>query len=228
MTFGQQILNFYDGLELPLDLPDQVSGMQPWKTNEARSLMSAFYKKYYNDHNPRTLLMGINPGRLGSGITGIPFTDPLVLEQYCGLENQFSKKRELSSAFVFMLVEALGGPEVFYGNFYISAISPIGFLKVGKNMNYYDSTELFATLETFMVECLQAQAQFPLNTQMAFSVGKGKNFTYFKRLNDRLKIFENLGELPHPRWLMQYRRKHLRQHLSDCVQQLTPFIQNGR
>ena len=49
----------------------------------------------------RHLLLGINPGRFGGGVTGIPFTDPIRLQNVCGIENNFEKKQELSSVFIY-------------------------------------------------------------------------------------------------------------------------------
>ena len=33
------------------------------------------------------------------------------------------------------------------------------------------------------------------------------SYKYFKNLNDREKFFEEIIPLPHPRWVMQYKRK---------------------
>ncbi len=41
----------------------------------------------------RYLILGINPGRFGGGITGIPFTDPIRLQNICGIENDFQKNK---------------------------------------------------------------------------------------------------------------------------------------
>ena len=94
-----------------------------------RKPANSFYTKYYSDNNKRILLLGINPGRFGGGVTGIPFTDPVRLEKVCGIKNDFQKKQELSSVFIYEMIEAYGGAEKFYKQFYISAVSPLGFVK---------------------------------------------------------------------------------------------------
>ncbi|MFI5224347.1 MAG: DUF4918 domain-containing protein, partial [Nitrospirales bacterium] len=66
------------------------------------------------------LILGINPGRLGAGLTGIPFTDPLKLQNICGIENTLPKKAELSADFIYTMISAFGGPEAFYKKFYFS------------------------------------------------------------------------------------------------------------
>ena len=48
----------------------------------------------------------------------------------------------------------------------------------------------------------------------AYMLGKGKNFKYFKKLNDRFQWYEEVIALPHPRWVMQYRYK-MRYELMD-------------
>ncbi len=58
--------------------------MNPFKENpDALAISSAFYKKYYDDHRMRRLILGINPGRFGAGVTGIPFTDTKRLTEKC-------------------------------------------------------------------------------------------------------------------------------------------------
>ena len=81
---------------------------------------SDFYEKYYNDNNERYAFFGINPGRFGGGVTGIPFTDPIRLEKICGIPNDFEKKQELSSVFIYDMIDAFGGAAKFYKRFYIS------------------------------------------------------------------------------------------------------------
>ena len=67
--------------------------------------LTAFYQKYYTDSQPRNFMFGINPGRFGAGITGVPFTDPVRLETECGIQNDFPKKQELSAQFVWMFIQ---------------------------------------------------------------------------------------------------------------------------
>ncbi len=38
-------------------------------------IITKFYEKYISPHNPKIVICGINPGRLGAGKTGIPFLD---------------------------------------------------------------------------------------------------------------------------------------------------------
>ena len=72
---------------------------------------------------------------VGAGVTGIPFTDPLCLEQNCGIQNPFDKRPELSSDFIYRFISAYGSAESFYSKFLISSLCPLGFVRNGKNLN---------------------------------------------------------------------------------------------
>src|SRR5450432_1175034 len=125
MPLSDKILLFLKNLDLKVELPTGVEVMNPFKEKARFNLCNKFYKKYYNDNNPRNLILGINPGRFGGGMTGIPFTDPVRLGSECGIENNFQKKQELSSVFIYEMIHAFGGPELFYKSFYISSMSPL-------------------------------------------------------------------------------------------------------
>ncbi len=183
--------------------------------------MHQFYHKYYNDNKPRIFLWGINPGRFGAGITGIPFTDPKALEEQCDIPNPFDKKFELSSVFIYDIIERLGGPAKFYSKFYITSLCPLGFLSEGKNYNYYDSNQLFDSVEAFMVKCINEQLSFQSHKQKwGISLGKGKNAKAFSLMNKKHGWFDEIEALPHPRWVMQYQRKNYELHLDSICQKL--------
>ena len=97
MTFADEILAFNKSLHIKSKLPDGVLVMNPFQDKTAWALSRRFYKKYYDDSIQRALILGINPGRHGGGITGVPFTDPPKLETICGISNTLQKKAELSA-----------------------------------------------------------------------------------------------------------------------------------
>ncbi len=220
MTFADRILKFYQSLEIGQKLPDGVEILNPYKNSEVMDVCTAFYKKYYNDSRGRVMILGINPGRFGAGVTGIPFTDPVRLEKNCGIKNSFDKRAELSSEFVYRLIDQMGGPDHFYSHFYLGAVSPLGFIKNGKNYNYYDSRELTHALKSFIIKSLIDQIGFGIIFKRVYVLGQGKNYDYLKMLNLDLKLFEELIPLPHPRWVMQYRRKQLNEILVETVKTL--------
>ena len=106
-TFSYKAFNFFTNLNHPQNLPGDVTTMNPYENKETQNVISQFYKKYFNDNSKRIFIVGINPGRFGGGITGIAFTDPINLDEYCGIKNAFDKKQELSSKFVYKLIEPL-------------------------------------------------------------------------------------------------------------------------
>ncbi|MEP6794154.1 MAG: uracil-DNA glycosylase family protein [Saprospiraceae bacterium] len=168
--------------------------------------MTLFYHKYYNDVKKRTFILGINPGRFGAGITGIPFTDPIRLESL-GIENSFQKRQELSSVFIYDMIRDHGGPEIFYTEYYIASLSPLGFVKDGRNYNYYDDRGLAEAVKPFIIQNIESQIKFGADLHKVFCLGQGKNFEFLKELNQEYKWWKEVIPLPHPRWVMQYKLK---------------------
>ncbi len=84
MTFAQKVIQFNNQLDFKGTLPPGINIMNPYKENgQASRIMNEFYTKYYNDDNKRHLILGINPGRFGSGVTGVAFTDSKRLKSVC-------------------------------------------------------------------------------------------------------------------------------------------------
>ncbi len=135
---------FLNGLKPDFKVPDHIQVMVPFENNIVREINQIFFKKFYADSSKRILILGINPGRFGAGVTGIPFTDPIRLQDVLQIKNEFPKKSELSSIFIYQMIELFGGADEFFRKFYISAVSPLGFVSGGKNINYYDDKELWS------------------------------------------------------------------------------------
>lgn len=225
MTWTENILKYHFGLKTDLPLPDAIEWLYPFEEPETRRCMTEFFGKYFDDEDSRVMLLGINPGRFGAGVTGVPFTDPLKLEEECGIPNAFDKRFELSSNFVYEFINALGGPSEFYSHFYITSICPLGFLKDSKNYNYYDSKDLQKAVMPMILENFRAHLDFGADRRIAFSIGKGKNFKFLKELNQEHGFFEKVAPLPHPRWVMQYRLKRKQEFIDEYVKSLAPFAQ---
>ncbi len=190
-------------------LPEGVELLFPYDNPETLAAMESFYSKFYADSGPRVFLFGINPGRFGAGITGVPFTDPIRLAEDCGIHNGFQKKAELSAQFVYAVAHAFGCPEAFYRYFYITSLCPLGFTKDGKNYNYYDDRLLEKAVEPYIIDHIQQQINIGALTETAVCLGEGQNFKYFQKLNEHYGFFKSIEPLPHPRWVMQYRRKQM-------------------
>ncbi len=86
-TFGENVVEFNRNLKFPGELPNGFSVLNPFFDNpETLTVMTEFYKKFYNDNLQRKFIIGINPSRHGAGVTGVPFTDTKRLENICGIE----------------------------------------------------------------------------------------------------------------------------------------------
>ena len=225
MLQSEKILAFYNNLEIPEGLPDGVEILNPFTNEKVLEFNRLFYNKYYSDQFDRTYLIGINPGRFGAGITGIPFTDPIRLQEILGVENDLDKKPELSSKYIYEVIENIGGLNSFFKSFYFTSVSPIGFVKEGKNLNYYDQKDLEEQLESFIVSSLQKQiGSIGTNLDVAFSLGQGKNFKYLDKLNQKHGFFDRIEPLPHPRWVMQYRLKRKMEFIDLYLKKLSPYL----
>ncbi len=218
--FSDKVLDFYKRMQLRIVLPKGVEVMNPFRDARSFAVTRQFYERFYNDHLQREIILGINPGRFGGGVTGIPFTDPINLELHCGIKNDFPKKPELSSTFIYQMIDAFGGPELFYGRYFISALSPLGFVKDGKNLNYYDLKDLHTTVEPFIIRCIRKQLDFGISRKRCFCLGEGENFRYLQKLNNQFNFFGEIRPLPHPRFIMQYKRKQLHAYVDRYVHEL--------
>lgn len=210
-SFAERIISFLAGLDFRGALPDGVSIMNPYRDNpEVFATAAKFYRKYYDDNRQRRLILGINPGRFGAGVTGIPFTDTIRLQKICGLSVPGLRTHETSSVFIYEMIDKYGGPEKFYADFFISAVCPLGFTaksRTGRevNYNYYDSRKLTDTVHGFIVESLREQLKFGLRNDVCFCLGTGKNYSFLSKLNADYGYFGKIEPLEHPRYIMQYR-----------------------
>ena len=223
-TFGARVNKFYLSLSAP-KVPRGVHVMNPYADARTRACLEAFLAKYFNDKNERTLVIGINPGRFGSGLTGVTFTDPYALTHECGIAHQFTGQRELSADFVYRVVNALGGPAKFYRRLFMSAVCPLGFTRKGINLNYYDDIRLEKAVTPFVVHSIERHLEFPVSRDHVVVLGRGKNAKYFQRLNDEHRWFGEVHALDHPRFIMQYRRKKLDAYVAEYVQLLNDVSQ---
>jgi hypothetical protein len=204
-TFAEKAIEFYAGLQVMDTLPDDVEVLNPYKDPQVKSIVKDYFRKFYNDNKERVGILGINPGRFGAGVTGITFTDPLRLEQDCKIPNTFDKRSELSSRFVYDVIQSYGGARKFFGKFFLSAVSPLGFIKARKNLNYYDEKKLEEALKEFILNTLKMQSELGLRRDKLVCLGEGKNYKYLQKINRETGLFAEIIPLPHPRWVMQYR-----------------------
>lgn len=226
-TFAQMAIRFNQQLDFTGNLPGGIKLMNPFKDNShALEVSSRFYEKFYSDFNPRKLILGINPGRFGAGVTGIPFTDTKRLKTKCGLDWNGCETHETSSVFIYDMIGAYGGVDEFYSDYFINSVSPLGFViedKKGreKNCNYYDSKELQKSVEPFILNSLDKILQIGIKRDVCICLGNNKNFKYLKKLNERFGYFEKIIALEHPRYIMQYRLKEKEDFIRNYLEVLS-------
>jgi hypothetical protein len=222
-TFAEKVIEFNQQLEFQGELPEGIRIMNPFKENKSvLEVSSAFYKKYYDDFQDRYMILGINPGRFGGGVTGVPFTDPKRLLEKCGIPFPGPLTHEPSSVFVYNVIDAFGGTEVFYQQFYIHSICPLGFTNATQqgreiNYNYYDSKALTVAVYDFIVGSLQKQIAFGINTDVCFCFGTGKNEGFLRQLNQNHHFFRKIVALEHPRFVMQYKAKSKQDYIDKYL-----------
>ena len=246
-SLADKLISFYQSIKPPRNLPAGIDVLFPQKEKQVKELVKSFFTKYFNDDHPRHLMLGINPGRYGAGITGINFTAPKQLKEYCGIDHHLKLTSELSAEFIYEMIYEYGGVKEFYNDWFISAVCPLGFVQkpavrgvngnanflnpskgadeavrsgavLGKNMNYYDDKKLLEAVTPFIIDCLNKQVAMGFNTDKCICIGGEKNFKFLSGLNDEHKWFNEIVPLPHPRFILQYRRKqkdkYIHQYLS--------------
>lgn len=229
-TFADKVIRFNGSIEYTGSLPQGIRIMNPFREDAGiASLAATFYKKYYDDINTRHLILGINPGRFGGGVTGIPFTDTKRLVEKCGIPYDGKATHEPSSVFIYEMIDQYGGAEKFYKEFYINSICPLGFTSLGSNgkevnYNYYDSKELTNAVHDFMVENIYKQISFGINRDLCFCFGTGKNEKFLRGLNEQHQFFENIIGIEHPRFIIQYKSKHKQFYIDKYMD---AFVRKG-
>ncbi|MET0636589.1 MAG: uracil-DNA glycosylase family protein [Chitinophagaceae bacterium] len=212
MTFAQRAIRFHKNLTYTGGaLPPGIRIMNPFKENpEALRVTSEFLEKYFDDNRKRHLILGINPGRFGAGLTGIGFTDPKRLVSECHIAYHGRITHEPSSVFIYDMIKVYGGPKAFYHDFYINSPCPLGFTSIkpgGKevNYNYYDSRELIEATTPFILQSIRKLIRLGVFTDTCICLGTGKNARFLQQLNEEHRFFKTIVPLEHPRFIMQYK-----------------------
>ncbi len=200
-----------------IDLPPEIGVLDPFNGphgEEVKRIVSAFHRRFYSDDKQRVLMLGINPGRLGAGSTGLSFTDTKRCEEDLGIPVTGLRTHEPSSDFFYRVVRAAGGPAPFFGSVYVHAICPLGFVKQGPkggpiNLNYYDDKALERAMGPFVEDWLRMLTECGMRRDVVLCIGAGRNADHLNRVNERLGLFGRIIALEHPRYVMQYKARQL-------------------
>ncbi|MBO9694482.1 SMUG2 DNA glycosylase family protein [Chryseobacterium sp.] len=220
-TFADHIIEFNKSLSYTGTLPEGFEVLNPYLDNpETLTVMQKFYQKYYDDSSRRKFMIGINPSRHGAGVTGIPFTDTKRLENVCGIKMESAHTHEISSVFMYDMIEEYGGADLFYREVYINSPFPLAIVRKTKNgwlnANYYDDKELFNSVKDFMIESLKKHISLNLDTSEVFILGK-KNADFISKLNKEAKLFDTMTVLEHPRYIQQYKSKEKQLYIDKYI-----------
>jgi len=219
--FARGVHRFLTSLDLTTPMPPGFEVMDPYADPEVRKIVKAFTAKYYAGDQARVPILGINPGRFGGGVTGLSFTDPYAVTEILGINSAVRGRRELSAEFVYKVIDAYGGAATFYRDFYLSALSPLGFLRDGKNINFYDDADFASKIRPQIVQWMRRQISLGLRTDACIVLGTGKLKDYVEsRLRPDLP-FGRIEYLEHPRFIMQYRRRKLTDFIDRYVDTLS-------
>lgn len=225
-TLADKLLNLFDTVSLDhIRFPDDIGVLDPFHGAHAADVsrvVEEFHKKFYADNEPRRLMLGINPGRLGAGSTGLAFTDTQRCNSELGIPIEGLSTYEPSSDFFYRMINAAGGPRDFYSRVYVHSVCPLGFTVRKKggsevNINYYDRKELQEPLMPFIVQWLNSLLELGFNREKAYCIGTGKNYKFLSALNRQHGFFKEIFPLEHPRYVMQYRRKSMEDYIDKYV-----------
>jgi hypothetical protein len=219
-AWSDELYQFYAKLQPPPHLPNGIGWLYPQQSADVMALVQRFLFKFYSDKKERRLLLGINPGRFGAGVTGVNFTAPRQLKEDCGIDHSLKMQSELSAEFIYRMIHAYGGPELFYQHFFIGSVCPLGFVKGGKNINYYDDKELAATVEPFIIQSMEQLLRLNFSRKVCYCIGGEKNYKYLSRLNAAQGWFDTIVPLPHPRFILQYRRRQVDEYVKLYLEAL--------
>ncbi|PWN58226.1 SMUG2 DNA glycosylase family protein [Chryseobacterium viscerum] len=220
-TFADKVVQFNKNLEYLGDLPEGFQVLNPYLDHpETMEVMQKFYHKYYNDSAQRKFMIGINPSRHGAGVTGVPFTDTKRLESICGITMESAHTHEVSSVFMYDMIEEYGGADLFYKDIYINSPFPLAIVRKAKNgwlnANYYDDKKLFEAVKDFMIDSLKKHISLNLDTSEVFILGK-KNAEFISKLNKEAKLFDTMTVLEHPRYIQQYKSKEKQLYIDKYI-----------
>jgi len=221
-TFADKVVEFNRNIHYADKLPNGFQVLNPYLDNpETMKVMQSFYHKYYNDTKIRKFIIGINPSRHGAGITGVPFTDTKRLENVCGIKMHSAYSHEISSVFLYDMIQEFGSAADFYKKFYINSPFPLAIIRQNKdgkwlNANYYDDKVLFETVKDFMILSLKEHINLGLDTSEVYILGI-KNANFIQELNKETKLFERIKILEHPRYIQQYKSKEKQFYIDKYI-----------
>ena len=232
-TLADRLLDLLERTTLSPDvLPHDVQVLDPMRaenSKEVQRIVRLFHERYYTDDRPRLLMLGINPGRLGAGSTGLPFTDTKRCENDLDIAVNGFRTHEPSSDLFYRVVRRAGGAANFYRNVYVHSICPLGFVRqkangTAVNLNYYDDKDLEAAVTPFLTDWLHALVACGMRTDTVLCIGTGKNQAFLERWNAQEKLFGRIVPLEHPRYIIQYKAREMDRYIDKYLTAISDLL----
>lgn len=228
-TNSEKILTYWDNLsKIKIDSFDYYKIINPYNDcnkEQIKVITTKFYTRFYNDKKKRRLILGSNPARRASAVTGVPFEDAIHLQKETGIfiDNFYVNKS--SSNFLYDVIDEYGGCEKFYNDFYMNFVFPLGISKINSkgnevNYNYYDVKQYEERFEEYIIKSIKEILQFNIDTSICYCIGSGKNYEYLVKLNRKYNFFKEIIPLEHPRFIMQYNSKNKDLYLKKYLEAL--------
>lgn len=228
-TVADRVLQFNEQLgETALELPPGFAVINPFsgpQKRHVREVTTAFYQRFYDDHEPRRLVLGSSPARRGTAVTGVPFVDAELLKSESGTDIDGYAISRTSSGFIDEVISRCGGRERFYATFVMSFVCPLGLVKRKAkggevNANYYENKNLLESLRSFIVDTMKRQLTFGTDTSTCYCIGSGENFKFLSKINMEERFFDKIVPLEHPRFITQYNAERKGEFLGKYVRAL--------
>ena len=229
-TFAERVLQFNNNLSrINIELPDGFHIINPFNgenKKQIKEITEIFYNNFYNDNNPRILILGSSPARRGTAVTGIPFEDVNHLQKTTGILINNYHINKSSSDFIYDVIKTYGGSKKFYNNFYMNFVFPFGIKRINSkgnevNCNYYENKKIKEILTPYIIESLKEQIEFGIDTSIVFCIGSGENYKFLNELNNKYQLFNKIIPLEHPRFIMQYNSKDKDKYIKKYINALS-------
>ena len=178
--------------------------------------IAKYYERYVSEKPNKIVLCGLNPGRFGAGLTGVPFIDFKSLSEM--IPEVDRQETENSAQFFFEVIKKIG-VEKFYENCYVTNVSKFGYSRKSssKNVNYPELPEIAQNwlFQKFIDEMnlIKPKLIIPLSKNVE---GTLKMLSQNQQLN--FKIGDRLN---HPSWIMIYRQKDENKWIKKYVDRIS-------
>lgn len=203
MKISEKVMAFYENPPFSTVVGNHIQIHNPFSEPSRREAIENFCRKFYNDQDHRIHILGINPSKINDTSTGVNYTDGYALENFCGINNDFSKSRELTSRFFYSVVEKMGGATSFYSAVFAWAVMPLSVTQEDAYKNYYED-DVKSQLNGAVKSNMEWISQNIPSNGRAVLLGSGDNKKSFDGLDGYPFGYRDIKYLPHPRWVMQY------------------------